>query len=132
MPRVTEEQKKFISNLHLKEGKNAGEIIVAFEEQYGYSPSNKVINKWKYYEETPDDEPGTQTGKTGDVDPQTGDSRTVKDEVVSFTADEMADAPFLKMCKIHGKSHAEMAKLLRKAAQLGYSKVNVTTGVFSK
>lgn len=133
MPNVTKEQKEFISNLYLKEGKNAGEIIVAFEAKYGYSPSNKVINKWKYFEETPaeEEEPG-KAGKTGEVIPKTGDTRTIKDEVVTFTADEMADAPFLLMCTTHGKSQAEMARLLKKAAGLGYTKVNPVSGEFTK
>jgi|SaaInl7_200m_RNA_FD_contig_71_924158_length_994_multi_4_in_0_out_0_3 hypothetical protein len=132
MPKITEDQKSFISTKHLKDGMKNGEICVAFEEEFGYSPSNKVINKWKYHEqEQPAEE--TKGGDTGEVDPITGDTRTVKDKVVSFTAEGMEDdAAFYALCKTHGHSHEEMANMLQRAAARGYTKINITTGDITK
>ena len=52
MPRLTEEQRKFISDQFLNKKKSGKQIIEAFKEEFGFMPSASVINKYQYYSET--------------------------------------------------------------------------------
>ena len=133
MPKVNEEQKKFISEYHLKHGKNAGEIIPLFEEKFGYSPSTKVINKWKYFnqDEEETDDKKKKAGETGELDIDTEDSRTVKD-TIDFSSGDLPDKEFNRLAKKFGMSHKKLWDTLVRASNKGYKKVNASTGEFSK
>lgn len=135
MPKVTEEQKKFISEQYLTHGKGAADTIKAFEEKYGHSPSTRVFNRWKHFNESDGDgDTGKEekTGKEGDLDVETDDTRTDKGSKIDFSSGDVPDEQFNKLCKTFGISQREMWDTLVKASNRGYTKVDPVSGEFSK
>jgi len=128
---VTEEQKQFISEQYLKHGKNAAETIPLFEEKYGFSPSTRVINKWKYFNEPDETDETPAEQPDGTLEAESNDTRTVKDDI-DISGDEIPDDVFNKMCRDSGHSQEKMWKIISKAKQRGYTSVNLSTGEFKK
>lgn len=137
MPRVSDEQKRFISSKFMDEKKTGKEIIEEFQQKFGYIPSASVINKYQYYNETveeptdDDDSDDDDKKKDKNLDIKTKDTRTVKG-VIDFSDGEIPDDAFNTLCRNVNKSKAKVFDLLQRALNEGYTKVNIETGELSK
>lgn len=136
MPNVTDEQKSFISNLYTNEEKTPKEIIEAFSEKYGFQPSARVINKWKYFAETTEKKEEKlkddgDKGEEGDLEIETEDTRKVKDWL-DFSSGEIPDDAFNRLAQNTGRSKSDLFNQLKRANELGYKQVNLENGELKK
>lgn len=135
MAKITDEEKTFISELYLKQAKSTPEIIPLFEAKFGYSPSTRIVNKWKYFNEPDDDDDKKEAEKEGkkvDLGVETEDSRHVKDETIDISKDDIPDEQFNTLCRTFGLSQAQLWDTIVRAKNRGYTKVNSVSGEFSK
>lgn len=135
MAKITDEEKTFISELYLKQAKGTPEIIPLFEAKFGYSPSTRIVNKWKYFNEPDDDDDKKEAEKEGkkvDLGVETEDSRHVKDETIDISKDDIPDEQFNTLCRTFGLSQAQLWDTIVRAKNRGYTKVNSVSGEFSK
>jgi len=132
MPRrVTEEEKEFIGRA-FAEGKEPREVIMSFKEEFGWTPSASQINRYKDFQpELKEEEPKKKAEKVieGDVDVIVEDTRKIKENyIIDFSDGEIEEEDLERIAKAIGKDIRRTYKLLRRAYELGYTKIDLRTG----
>jgi len=137
MPRrVTEEEKEFIGKA-FAEGMESKEVIMSFKEEFGWTPSASQINRYKDYKPQPkEEEPKKKVEKVieGDIDVITEDTRKIKEEdyIIDFSDGEIEEEDLERIAKAIGKPIRQTYRLLRKAYEKGYTKIDLRTGEIEK
>ena len=134
MPRLDEEQKKFISSQFLDEKLTGKKIIEAFKDKFGFVPSASVVNKYQYYNEII--EAKEKPEKEEKIE---GEGLTVKKKdtrkqpkLLDFSDGEIDDGDIATLSRVTGKSKKAVFNLLKKALRKGYTKVDLKTGDVSE
>lgn len=134
MPRLDEEQKKFISDQFLNKKNTGKQIIEAFKEEFGFVPSASVVNKYQYYlENIEEEEEPEEEEKEEDTGLKVSKKDTRKQpQLYDFSDGNIDSENIEKLSRVTGKSPKAIFKLLKKAYRKGYTKIDMKTGDLSK